>query len=91
MVQHFQIALHVVRDLLLLHADTAEVVKTDQDLTTSSRYFLAFVRIGSEFPQGSVSNQMGSQFPLLEKRLFRRVSAIITIKVGVLLGKWVGR
>lgn len=50
MVTHFEIALEVVSELILLEVETSRIVKDDADLT-SQRYFLAFVRIGSELPQ----------------------------------------
>ena len=83
MISHFNINLQVVSELVLLDVETSRFVRDDADLT-GTRYFLAFVRIGFELPQEDVAALRGPQrdeMPLLKKRLFRRVSPIITIKV----------
>ena len=83
MISHFDINLQVVSDLALLDVETTRFVRDDTDLT-STRYFLAFARIGFELPRedvASLSRTQRDEMPLLKKRLFRRVSPIITIKV----------
>ena len=81
MLRHFQIDSAGISQVHLINVKNNYIVGDDQDLQ-ERQYFLAFSRIGKQLPSSLNDLDEEQSLPLFQKRLFRRVSTIITIKVG---------
>lgn len=82
MIEHFKIDTSAMSAVVLLDVERPRIISADSDMTSpSTRYFLAFMRLGSSLAQGSHKERHLECFPLLQRRLFRRVSSIMTVKV----------